>query len=210
MEAPPPTNESEPDRERAGPLPRRSMRIGAALTLGILAAAVAWVLVDRSSSAVNSSPTATAVAAARPAVTPIDPIALSSTGLEKLTVSVDQPIYWAGPERGHLYELTRTTQGKVFVRYLPRGVRAGATQTTFLIVATYPFRNAFDALEKLPGGHRVRVAHGGVAVVDTRHPTSVHVAFPGVDYQIEIYDPVPAHALAVARSAALLPVPRAG
>ena len=29
---------------------------------------------------------------------------------------------------------------------------------------------------------------------------SVHIAFPRVDYQVEVYDPEPARALAVARS----------
>ena len=108
---------------------------------------------------------------ATPTVRPIDPIGLSVQGLRKLAASLNQPIYWAGPEPGYQYELTRTTAGKVFVRYLPVGVKAGTTQATYLIVATYPFRNAFAALERLPGGHPIAIPRGGVAVIDTRHPT---------------------------------------
>jgi hypothetical protein len=204
-----PSDELEGRPGRTTRFRRPFVRIGGALALGAIAAVVTWALIDRSHSRVTST-TAPTVSTATPTVRPIDPIALSAQGLRKLAASLNQPIYWAGPEPGYRYELTRTSAGKVFVRYLPAGVKAGTTQSTYLIVATYPFRKAFDALERLPGGHPISIPRGGVAIVDTRHSTSVHIAFPGVDYQVEVYDPKPARALAVARSDALEPVPPAG
>ena len=39
-----------------------------------------------------------------------------------------------------------------------------------------------------------------MALVDESYPNSVHVAYPGVDYQVEVYDPSPARAREVATS----------
>jgi hypothetical protein len=35
---------------------------------------------------------------------------------------VKHPVYWAGPRPSYTYELTRTSDGRIFVRYLPTGV----------------------------------------------------------------------------------------
>jgi hypothetical protein len=137
---------------------------------------------------------------------PIAPVALSASGLRTLTASISQPIYWAGPKPGYLYELTRTNTGKIFIRYLPQGTSVGTKQSTFLIIATYPFRDALKALKDLTDRPQIAIPGGGVAIVDKSHPKSVHLAFPGVDNQIEIYDPSPARSLAVARSGDVRPV----
>jgi predicted aconitase with swiveling domain len=49
-------------------------------------------------------------------------------------------------------------------------------------------------------------AFAGVAMVDRAHPQSVHLAYPGVDDQVEIYDPSPARSLRIARSGEVRPV----
>lgn len=139
-------------------------------------------------------------------VSPIAPVALSASGLRTLAGAVGQPIYWAGPARGHRYELTRTSAGNVYIRYLPRGVEAGATGAKYLVVTTYPQRGAFAAL-RAAGGKELSVAGSrGIAVVEPNRATNVRVAFPGVDYEIEVYDPSPRVARAIATSRALGPV----
>jgi hypothetical protein len=47
-----------------------------------------------------------------------------------------------------MYELTRNSTAKVYVRYLPFGVKAGAPKGDYLIVATYPFPGAYEALQR--------------------------------------------------------------
>ena len=143
----------------------------------------------------------------REVVTPVGPVGLSAKGLRTLTESVNQPVYWAGAEPGYLYELTRTAAGKVFIRYLPQGVKVGSKQATFLIVATYPVANAFQNLKNLASEHHFAIPGGGIAVVDREHPESVHLAYPGLDYQLEVYDPSPAQSLAVAQSGDVRAVP---
>jgi hypothetical protein len=187
---------------------RPRFRVGAAVALAAGAGLAAWAIVGHgggaeSSSTSSNSPPASATTAAT--AKPIGPVALSAKGLRTLTSSVDQPVYWAGRKPGYLYELTRTSTGTVFVRYLPPGVKAGAKQQKYLIIATYPFVNPVNALKNLSGTH-LAIPGGGVAMVDRAHPQSVHLAYPGVDDQVEVYDPSPARSLRIARSGDVRPV----
>jgi hypothetical protein len=101
-------------------------------------------------------------------------------------------VYWAGTRRGYTYELTRTSTGRVFIRYLPPGVSVGDPRARYVTVATYPFPNAF-AIVKRTGkpGATIRLAHGGLGVVDGSYPESIHIAYPGLNYHNEVYDPSP-------------------
>src|SRR2546429_7238688 len=49
-------------------------------------------------------------------------VAVSSVRLSALPGQVGHDVYWAGKRAGYTYELTQTTQGNIFVRYLPAGV----------------------------------------------------------------------------------------
>jgi hypothetical protein len=122
--------------------------------------------------------------------------------LQALAASLKHPIYWAGPTSGYTYELTRSASGNVFVRYLPPGVKVGSA-TPYLTVATYPFPGAFGAIQAL-AKHKnlqtIKLAGGGLAVRDMSVPTSIHLAFPGSAYQVEVFDPSPASALRVVKS----------
>ncbi len=40
----------------------------------------------------------------------------------------------------------------------------------------------------------LKVANGGVGFVDDKRPTSVYVAYPNVDVEVEVYDPAPGRA----------------
>jgi hypothetical protein len=165
------------------------------LWLGLVAAAavavvavVAW-LVFRDDGSSTPQPSAADNA----------PVLVTAATLRTIARVVPQPIYWAGPEAGTKYELTRAANGDVYVRYLPEGVKAGGEEGKHLIVATYPFEGAYAALQKVGGGQERQVPGGGIAV-PAQDPKSVHVAFPGVDYQVEVYDPSPEKALEVATS----------
>jgi hypothetical protein len=54
------------------------------------------------------------------------PTAVTRTGLASLAASVGHPVYWAGPRANVTYELTQTADGRIFVRYLPKGTPVGA------------------------------------------------------------------------------------
>jgi hypothetical protein len=171
--------------------------VGAVAALVVAAGIIAW--------AVSGGLGSKSSGARR--ITPISPVGVSATGLRTLAHSVPQPIYWAGPKPGYLYELTRTAQGNVFIRYLPPGVSAGAKQANYLVIGTYPFTNALQALKAVSHGRGVGIPGGGLALVDAKYPKSVHLAFPLVNYQVEVYDPSPARARSVALSGAVRPVP---
>ena len=186
---------------------RSRVRVGAVLAVAAAGGLGAWAVVaNRDSDSSPGAAATTAPAATTTAARPIAPVGLSASGLRTLTATISQPIYWAGPKPGFLYELTRTSAGKIFIRYLPQGARVGTKQSTYLIVATYPFRNALNALKDLDDQPQIKIPGGGIAIVDKTHPESVHLAFPGIDDQIEVYDPSPARSLAVARSGDIRPV----
>jgi hypothetical protein len=126
--------------------------------------------------------------------------------LRTLQDALGHPIYWAGPIRGRTYEVTQKRDGTIYVRYLRSGVRVGDPRGDFLIIVTYPYPNAFQALQRVEEGRGIRTPGGGLALVDQGYPKSVHMAYPGVDYQIEVYNPLPRVALGVAASGQVRPV----
>ena len=135
------------------------------------------------------------------------PTAASVADLQALATSLGHPVYWAGPKEGYTYELTRTSNGNVYVRYLPPGTKVGDQRAGYLTVATYPFPNAFDAVARTgPGSSVLSLPNGGVAVVDGAYPRSIHLAYPGVDYQVEVYDPSPENARKVVAAGSIVPV----
>jgi len=194
---------------------RHRVRLGAVIALALAAGFVAWLAIHNRSSTSSSQTSTTQTSTTQtsptqttsgPVAKAIAPIALTASGLRTLAQAVDQPIYWAGPKQGYKYELTRTTTGRVYVRYLPRGVKAGAPESKYLIVATYPFPNALAALKAVADHGAIALAGGAIAVVDKAYPKSVHLAYPGVQYQVEVYDPSPARARRVAASGGIQPV----
>jgi hypothetical protein len=128
--------------------------------------------------------------------------------LRSLSASVGHPVYWAGPQRGTAYEVTHTRDGSIYVRYLPAGVKVGDPRP-HTTVGTYPVHDAaaaVKAIAKREHGRTFSVARGLVAVVDSAHPTSVYVASPGSDYEIEVFDPTPTRARQLVTSGRIAPV----
>lgn len=126
------------------------------------------------------------VGAATPTVAP--PFLATAQELRTFAGALEGRAYWAGPRSNKEYEVTRTSDGSVFVRYLPRGTAAGAP-IDVLTVATYPGRGGIASLKTAAKGDGVETLElpGGLAVYDVDTPTNVHLAFEGGDEQIEVY-----------------------
>jgi hypothetical protein len=178
------------------------VRLGAIVAIAVAAGFLAWLVIGND----DESPSTSASPPADVSAPGTGPVALTASGLREFARSLGQPVYWAGARRGYTYEVTQTSNGNVYVRYLPAGVRAGAEGSNFLIVVTYPYNKGFDALQKVSAGRAVQVPDGGIAVVDQGYPKSVHMAFPGVDYQLEVYHSSPRRARQVAISGDIRPV----
>src|SRR3954468_13610388 len=124
------------------PWARRSdVRLGAVVAVAIAVAFVAWLLVrggDSNTAAQSGTTNAQAVG----------PVGTSTAELRALSPGLGHPIYWAGPVPDRTYELTRTSDNRIFVRYLPKGVPVGIRQAAFTIVGTYPVDDAYKVLQK--------------------------------------------------------------
>jgi hypothetical protein len=130
--------------------------------------------------------------------------AVSVGQLRTLATSVGHPVFWVGPRKGYTYELKRKSDGSIYVRYLPAGVQVGAKEQ-YLTVATYPFTGAFKAIQRVlrqGGSAPIRLAHGGLAEFSNTKPNNVHAAYPGIDYQVEVFDPT-GKAVAIVRAGQL-------
>jgi hypothetical protein len=127
---------------------------------------------------------------AAPAKAP-KPTAASPADLKSLATSLGHPLYWAGPKKRYTYELKHTTNGEVYVRYLPPGVKVG-TKQPYLTVGTYPFPGAFAAIQGVAKDKKlvkIRLAGRGLALFDASDPEHIHLAYPGSEYQVEVFDP---------------------
>ena len=159
---------------------RRPQHLYLVLGVGIVlaAAVVIWLLASGGTS--NGKPAAKS-----------GPTIVSQAQLERFAGSLEYPVYWAGPKPGFSYELT-ATNGRVWVRYLPSGAKAGDPRPNFLVIGTYEQPHAFDGLvaaAKQPDSLSKRIADGGLLVFNSKRPTSVYFGYPGVKYQVEVYAP---------------------
>ena len=129
-------------------------------------------------------------------------VAISASGLKTLANGLGHPIYWAGPQSGTTYELTQAADGRIYIRYLPAGVVLGSRHP-YLTVATYPLLNAYAATTDIAGrASSVKVAAkgGAVAFYGKALPNNVYMAFPGANYQVEIYSPTASEAKRIVQS----------
>jgi hypothetical protein len=176
----------QPGPQRDAPAPSRTagFRITALVVILIVGGVIAWLALRNTSS--SNAPALQASAA-------------SEAQLADLATTLGHPIFWVGPQSGDTYELSQSSNGTVYIRYLPAGVAVGSSKP-YLTVATYPFAGAYAALQtvaKQSGETAIKVGNGGLAVVAASYPASVHVAYPGVDYQVEVFDPTAGSATAL-------------
>jgi hypothetical protein len=175
--------------------------VGAVIALGVAIGLGVWLGTRDEGN--SSQPSAnSAVGATGKTIVPI-----SAGGLQTLVDALKRPIYWAGQEPAKTYELTRTADGSVYIRYLPKGVKLGSSRP-LLTIGTYPVQDAFAVTQNRAdkrGSIRIP-SKGAVAFYNTKAPTSVYLAFPGSDFQVEVYDPSPAQARQLVRSGKIVAV----
>ncbi len=167
-------------RSTPTPATNRQLRFGVLAALGLLVFLVAWILLRGSD---DSPKTSAAPGPAR---------LVAADELKTFAASVDHPVYWAGARGVNSYELTRTADGRVYVRYLPAGTQAGDSRAKFLTVGTYPRAAAFAELKraaKAKGAVNVKLPRGGLMVFSERKPTSIYIGYPKGRYQVEVYHP---------------------
>jgi len=158
----------------------RRVRVGAVIAVALLIGLVVWLLLRDGNSHSSTSPI--------PKGSKAVPISLQGLGT---IASLGIRIYWVGERRGSTYELTKTADNRIFIRYLPAGVPIGSDKQ-YLTIGTYPFRDAFAATGRLARKSTsvgIGIGKNGVAFYDRGTPTSVFLAYRGSDYQIEVYDP---------------------
>jgi hypothetical protein len=134
----------------------------------------------------------------------------ASVGDLRAYASSSRPVYWVGPANSGTLEVTRTSAGAVFVRYLPTGVSVGDEAPSYTAIATYATPDAHATMQRSArtrGFRQSEAANGGLAVWRASQATSVYVAFPKSDYLVEVYDPSPRRARSLALSARLRRVP---
>jgi len=181
---------------------RPDVRVGAVVAVAIAVAFVAWLLVrggDSNTPGTASTPTGQATG----------PSATSADELRGLSDELGHPIYWAGAVPDRTYELTRTSDDRIFIRYLPSGVPVGIREAAYTIVGTYPVENAYSVLQKLakkPDESSFSAPVGGFAVYSAAQPSNVYLAYPGSNLQIEVYDPSPQRARELITSGQVAPV----
>ena len=180
-----------------------SRRLAAALGLLLAAAAGVgvWLLVRDSSPSTSTASTTTTSS-----VTPLGPVAASPATLLTYVKALGRPIYWEGPLPGYTVEFTETSSGNVYVRYLPKSVRIGDKRAAFRVIGTYPYLGALRALQAVAKSGGTKLSGGGLLVESAGNTKSVHIAYPGIDYEIEIYDPRPGRARTLALSGKVTPV----
>jgi hypothetical protein len=181
-----------------------SVRIGAVVAIALAAAFAVWLIVRGNDDSSSSSTTAQTTTTAG-----TGPVAATQAALSTFADEVGHPIYWVGPRQNRTYELTRTSSGRIFIRYLPPGAEIGNRSARYTIVGTYPVEDALEVLQRLstqPGEKSVPAPGGGLAVYSTSSPGNVYVAYPGSDVQIEVFDPSAKRALRLVTSGRVAPV----
>lgn len=169
---------------------RSNVRVGAIVAVALAVAFVVWLVVrggDSNTSGTGSTSTGQATG----------PAAATLDELRALSDDLGHPIYWIGEVPNRTYELTRTSDNRVFIRYLPNGVPVGVRQAGYTIVGTYPVDNAYKVLQTLakkPEESSFSAPADGFAVYSTAQPNNVYLAYPGSNLQIEVYDPSPQQA----------------
>jgi len=128
-------------------------------------------------------------------------VCLTESELKSLLRENDIQAYWTGPLEDATYTLNASTTGQVFIRYVPSGEQCDDVRPNYRVIATYAETNAFATTEAAGGtadGVSLLNADGSIVYFNKNVPTNIYVAFPGIDYQIEIYDPDPKEAVTLA------------
>jgi hypothetical protein len=188
-----------PKKQGGAKLNPKRVRLGAAALLVVAAVVVGIVALAGGSDGKGSSGGGEGEA-----------VSLSAAELIARTSGLGGPAYWIGPRAGTSgYELTDTSDGRIYIRYLTGSAEAGDPRPAFLTVGTYPVEGAKRAIESAAkngeGGTLSR--HDGYEVLDTGNGSDAYVVFDSEpDVQVEVFSPQRGEATQLATSGALKPV----
>ena len=96
------------------------------------------------------------------------------------------------------YELTYTTSGSVYVRYLPAEAEREDSHDAYLTVANYSIVDGFNHLVEhgnVDGFTVAPLRNGAEIVTEDADSTRAYFAFPDVPLQVEVFDPEEGKAL---------------
>jgi hypothetical protein len=97
-----------------------------------------------------------------------------------------------------MYGLTITADNQVFIKYLPEGNGLGDLLPNYRVVATYPESAAYD-ITRAAGTQANAIsfinADGAAIYYSKDRATNIYIAYTGIPYEIEVFDPDPATAL---------------
>lgn len=128
-------------------------------------------------------------------------VCLTEKELKNLVVEQKLSAYWSGPVNGATYSLNANQSGQVFIRYIEKGQQCDSQTRDFRVIATYSQVGAFDSTKAAgnqANGVSLGNSDGSIVYFNKESPTNVYLAYPGIDYQIEIYDPNPKKAVSLA------------
>jgi len=128
-------------------------------------------------------------------------VALTESELIDAVKQLGVDVYWAGPVSGAKYTLAVPAEGQAYVRYLPNGDGLTDTQPNYVVIATYTTTDAFRATQAAgnqSNGVTFINAEGAAVYYNKDTPTNVYVAYPNLNYQIEVFNPIAKTALEIA------------
>jgi hypothetical protein len=134
-------------------------------------------------------------------------VALTEPELIAAVKQLGVDVYWAGPVKDAKYTLAVPADGQAYVRYLPNGQGIEDTKPNYVVIATYTTTDAFTATQaagNTSNGVTFINTKGAAVYYNKDTPTNVYVAYPNLNYQIEVFDPIAATALDIASSAGAL------
>lgn len=169
------------------------LQLGALVALGLATFLIGWLFLGG-----DDKPSQPATGAS----------SASEAELREFAASASHPVYWAGPRTGQTYELTKTSDGRVYVRYLPEGAQAGDPRPQFLTIGTYPRASAYAELKRASraeGAIARKLPQGGLAVL-SKGSSSVYFGYPDAAYQVEVYAPSPGTARNLVIAGQIVPV----
>jgi len=136
-------------------------------------------------------------------------VALTEPELIAAVKQLGVDVYWAGPVKDAKYTLAVPADGQAYVRYLPNGQGIEDTKPNFVVIATYTTTDAFTATQaagNTTNGVTFVNTEGAAVYYNKDTPTNVYVAYPNLNYQIEVFHPIAATALEIASKAGALRV----
>jgi hypothetical protein len=128
-------------------------------------------------------------------------VALSEAELVNAVKELGVDVYWAGPVDGAKYTVSAPADGQVYIRYLPNGEGLNDTKANYVVIATYATPDAFTSTQSAgnqTNGVTFINTQGGAVFYSKDAPTNVYVAYPNIDFQIEVFSPIAKTALDIA------------